>query len=172
MKRLTYIKCPHWWHQGRNPTPYSCKEPFQVVCDRLGKIEDILGDDYDLERLKVVLNQCMTLREEVKERFGITKNTPINRLRELVEADRDGRCYIANVKVGERVFVPDKDGKVIGCRVQGISLPAHGKDLIIHIGGYPAEYLWSDREGIDWWKTYEAAGAALKGEQDGKKYVI
>lgn len=105
------------------------------IIDRLAAIEDILGDDYDLDRL-----------------------------RELVEADREGRCYIANVKVGERVFVPDKDGKVVGCRVQGISLPAHGKNLIIHLGGYPAEYLWSDREEIDWWKSREAAERALKGE--------
>lgn len=101
---------------------------------RLKKIEDILGDDYDLDRL-----------------------------RELVEADREGRCYITSVKIGDRIFVPDKEGKIISTRVQGISLPVHGNDLILHLGGYPAEYLWSDREGIDWWKSREAAEAALKG---------
>lgn len=109
----------------------------ETAIHRLAAIEDILGDEYDLDRL-----------------------------RELVEADRDGRCYIANVKIGEQVFVPDKKGKVIACRVQGISLPAHGKNLIIHLGGYPAEYLWSDREGKDWWKTRESAEAALRREQE------
>lgn len=96
----------------------------------------------------------------------------LDRLRELVKADRDWRCYITNVKIGERIFVPDKDEKVVGCRVQGISLPAHGKNLIIHLGGYPAEYLWSDREGIDWWKTHEAAEAALKGERNGMEVKV
>lgn len=83
MERLTYIKCPHWWSQGRNPTPYSCKEPFQVVCDRLGKIEDILGNDYDLDHL-----------------------------RELVEADRGGRCFTSDVNLGGEVFyIPKFNGK-------------------------------------------------------------
>ena len=52
MERLTFVKGEHRWHQGRNPTPYSSRETFQSVCDRLGKIEDILGDEYDLDRLR------------------------------------------------------------------------------------------------------------------------
>ena len=105
---------------------------------RLKKIEDIIGDNYNLDHF-----------------------------REIVEADRDGRCYITSVKIGDRIFVPDKEGKIISTRVQGISLPVHGNDLILHLGGYPAEYLWSDMEGIDWWKSREAAEAALKGEAYG-----
>ena len=104
------------------------------ILRRLVDIENVLGEDYNLDRL-----------------------------RELVEADREGRCYITSVKIGDRIFVPDKEGKIISTRVQGISLPVHGNDLILHLGGYPAEYLWSDREGIDWWKSREAAEAALKG---------
>lgn len=92
-----------------------------------------------------------------------------DRLRELVEADKAGRCFIAPIKVGERVFLPNDKKEIIECRVQGISLPVHGKNLIIHLGGYPAEYLWTDREGVDWWKTREAAEAALKGERNGKE---
>ena len=42
---------------------------------RLADIEDILGDDYDLDRLK-----------------------------ELVEADRDGRCIVLPCKVGDKVY--------------------------------------------------------------------
>lgn len=100
----------------------------------LKKIEDILGDLYDLDRL-----------------------------RELVEADRDGRCFIAKAKVGEYIFVPNDDGEIVECRVQGVSLPVHGKNLILHLGGYPAVNLWADRENIDWWKTREAAEAVLEG---------
>lgn len=42
---------------------------------RLADIEDILGDDYDLDRLK-----------------------------ELVEADRDGRCVVLPCKIGDTVY--------------------------------------------------------------------
>lgn len=55
-----------------------------VICDRCYErmdgiredaIKDILGDDYDLDRLK-----------------------------ELVEADRDGRCIVLPCKVGDKVY--------------------------------------------------------------------
>lgn len=97
-------------------------------------VQEVLGDDYDLERL-----------------------------REIVQADRDGRCFISNVKVGDYIFFP-YDGEIVMCRVQGISLPVHGKNLLLHLGGYPAVYMWSDRENIDWWKTREAAEKNLKKE--------
>lgn len=58
--------------------------------ERLKMIEDILDDDYDPDRLEVMVNQCMTLRDEVAERFSITAKIPIGRLRKLVEADLDG----------------------------------------------------------------------------------
>ena len=71
MKRLTY-----WLEdQYGNPTDsiilesdyvfMNTPEKLKVVSSRLAAIEDILGDEYDL-----------------------------NRLRELVEADRDGRCIV------------------------------------------------------------------------------
>lgn len=76
MKRLTFVKGERRWHQGRNPTPYSSRETFQSVCDRLGKIEDILGDEYDLDEL-----------------------------REMVQAKRDGRCVVLPpIKVGDTAF--------------------------------------------------------------------
>lgn len=68
---------------------------FQAI-DRLADIEDILGDDYDLDRLKVLINQRMTMREEVAERFSITRNVPVDRLRELVGAYLEGRCVIVD----------------------------------------------------------------------------
>lgn len=45
------------------------------IPNRLAAIEDILGDDYDLSRL-----------------------------RELVSADKDGRCFVSDVKLGGEVF--------------------------------------------------------------------
>lgn len=60
------------------------------VLIRLSKIEDILGDEYDLDRLK-----------------------------ELVQADREGRCMVAKLKIGEHVFVVGKK-KIVKARIQEI----------------------------------------------------
>lgn len=47
----------------------------ETAIHRLAAIEDILGDDYDLDRL-----------------------------RELAQADRDGRCVVVPVKLGQPVY--------------------------------------------------------------------
>lgn len=56
----------------------------QTAVDRLAQIEDILGDTYDLDRL-----------------------------RELVEADKDGRCVVLQkepaLKKGDRVWYVDRE---------------------------------------------------------------
>lgn len=67
---------------------------LQKAVSKLSTIEDILGDDCDLDRLRVIVNQRMSMRDEVAKRFEITKNIPLDRLRELVEADREGRCTV------------------------------------------------------------------------------
>ncbi len=58
-------------------TGFNCSRPCdqRKLWERLKAIEDILGDDYDLDRL-----------------------------RELVEADRDGRCVVLPLKEGNPVW--------------------------------------------------------------------
>lgn len=93
MKRLT----ENAYGQMRTPPPSRNKSEnpsYESLYKRLAAIEDILGDEYDLDRLKVIVNQCMTMREEVAERFSLTAKIPLDRLKELVEADMDGRCFI------------------------------------------------------------------------------
>lgn len=46
-----------------------------MLMNRLKQIEDILGEDYDLDRLK-----------------------------ELVEADREGRCVVLPCKIGDTIY--------------------------------------------------------------------
>ena len=68
---------------------------------RLSLIEDILGDDYDLDRLATIMNQRMSMREDVAERWKLTSDIPIDRLRELAQADR---------LIGTTVYEPNKRG--------------------------------------------------------------
>ena len=64
MKRLT------WRVNGEARIMLNGIETCGTVADRLAAIEDILGDEYELDRLK-----------------------------ELVEADKEGRCIILPIKV-------------------------------------------------------------------------
>lgn len=65
---------------------------LQKIFNRLASIERILGKGYDLDRL-----------------------------RELVDADRDGRCMFTKCKIGDILFVVGKK-KVVEARVQEIYL--------------------------------------------------
>lgn len=66
MKKLTerhykkaegyYMKCSETCHVDCGEKSY-CEEVDNVV-DRLGTIEDILGDDYDLNRLKEIVEEA------------------------------------------------------------------------------------------------------------------
>lgn len=90
--------------------------------ERLAAIENILGDEYDFDRLK-----------------------------ELVEADRDGRC----------VVLPFRPPKTVYSCSKRFPIPekAHYVSAI--------NILWDMDRGYVFGDTPEAAEAALKGEQDG-----
>lgn len=103
------------------------------------RILDILGNEYDLDRL-----------------------------RELVEADRDGRCVVLPVKPGGTVRFA-KNPRAKHETVDAITIYQDGRiDLGFHEYGIKTE--WADRWSEDDARNYvpvEASEAALKGEQDG-----
>ena len=86
MKRLTkqhykktdgyYMKCSE--HCCKED--FSCEdcEKFDELVDHLAAIEDILGDEYDLDEL-----------------------------REMGQAKREGRCVVLDVKIGQKVWILD-----------------------------------------------------------------
>ena len=101
MKRLTDKRLaipPGQWQEVTREEARELKEisvpPMRELYYRLSQIEDILGDEYDLDRLRVLYNQRMTMREEVSERFSLTAKMPLDRLREIAEAEREGRCVV------------------------------------------------------------------------------
>lgn len=98
---------------------------------RLATIEDILGDDYDLDRL-----------------------------RELVEADRAGRCVVLPCKPGHTVWSSNS----FGVSSHVIRRLEQNKD-----GCFACSMLMFPFEdfGRKVFLTREAAETALKGEQDG-----
>lgn len=106
---------------------------------RLNEIEAIIGDDYDLDRL-----------------------------RELVEADRDGRCVVLPVKPGGVVRFA-KNPRAKKETVDAITIYPDGRmSFGFHEYGVKTEWVdrWSEDD-ADKYVPVEAAEAALKGEQDG-----
>ena len=77
---------------------YRLFEIEEILCDSVGDSDPDAEDEYDLDRLAVMCNQRMSMRDEVSERFSLTKDIPLDRLRELVEADREGRCVVLPCK--------------------------------------------------------------------------
>ena len=79
MERLTAFDGEFWIHKNFPPVEEDRVDEFidcvKDLASRLATIENILGDDYDLERLN-----------------------------ELVEADREGRCVVLPCKLHDKVF--------------------------------------------------------------------
>lgn len=109
---------------------------------RLKEIEDILGEDYDLDHL-----------------------------RELAEADRDGRCVVLPVKVGDTVYdttIEDITGEI---RAMTVASEVFFRSKSFNRLDFHAEnnrgafMTFNHRDiGRSVFRTREAAEAALKGE--------
>ena len=56
---------------------------------------------------KVELDVAEMVEETFEKHFGVT----LDRLRELAEADKDGRCVVLPCKVGDTVYLPAWDCK-------------------------------------------------------------
>lgn len=111
---------------------------------RLSKIEDILGDEYDLERLK-----------------------------ELVEADREGRCGVLPCKLHDKVFFVE-NGCVKETEVDSFhnwtsghwKISTHTDRMFDHWKGYEIDFSGINKTVF---LTREEAEAALKKMKEGDK---
>ena len=103
MERLTY------WNEDLGCYSYHCASGD--VTKRLAIIENILcegGEDYDLDRLSIILSQRMTMRQEVSERYRLTGKIKIERLKEIVEAEHEGRCVLLSEPMKPLVYYPNE----------------------------------------------------------------
>lgn len=97
---------------------------------RFADIEDILGDDYDLDRLK-----------------------------ELVEADRDGRCVVLPCRVGDTLYY-------IGGTYKTLIEPVTVEEVYIGDGvfavGVSSGFTTFTLQEKEWYKSKKEAEAALE----------
>ena len=111
---------------------------FQTV-DRLAAIEDILGDEYDLDEL-----------------------------RELVQAKREGRCVVLPCKVEDDVYI-NILGRTLPFTVISISQMSSTPTFKAQHGIRLVYIFKADDVGETVFMTRAEAEAALQGEQEEKR---
>ena len=111
MERLTYFKDVYW------RVNFSGVQYQADFVDRLAAYEDTGLEPEAVETVKLALAAKHMVDLET------LNNTPISRLVELAEADKDGRVVVLPCKVGQRVFaLMDMDKHISECEVKRISM--------------------------------------------------
>lgn len=111
MERLTYFKDGYW------RVNFSGVQYQADFVDRLAAYEDTGFEPEAIETVKLALAAKHMVDLET------LNNTPISRLVELAEADKDGRCVVLPCKVGQRVFaLLDTDKHISECEIKQIGL--------------------------------------------------
>lgn len=98
MERYTYFDSGKW-RMRVGDAEYSGKET-----DRLAAYEDTGLEPEEIERILDSYVRGMTLRTENAQRLEIIKEIPIVRLRELAQAEKEGRIVVLPCKVGDTVY--------------------------------------------------------------------
>ena len=99
MERLTYFKDGYW------RVNFSGVQYQADFVDRLAAYEDTGLEPEAVETVKLAL--CAKHMVDLET----LNNTPISRLVELAEADKDGRCIVLPCKVGDTVWRIVRDGE-------------------------------------------------------------
>ena len=71
-----------------------CYDLVQEILARLAAYEDTGMDPEEIERIVDAYGRGMTLRQETGERLRLIRSISTDRLRELVQADKDGRVWV------------------------------------------------------------------------------
>lgn len=149
MERITVFDGEFWAHKNFPPVKDDTVDEFvdcvKELAARLAAYEETGLEPEEIERILDSYGRGMTLRTENAQRLEIIKEIPINRLRKLAQAEKEGRLVVL-----QNVKYTDSDGEkalrhaMYMCGVQNNPVTRYTADAI-------AEKL-----------TREAAEAALK----------
>lgn len=137
-------------------------EILKNISLRLAAFENILGDDYNFNRLRELV------QADQEGRYIIMRDAERNgvaRLKELSEADREGRCVVSPCKVGDRLYTirTIQDGSFTleihdAGEIRQISVNTNGTFFLVDYG----HSLSANNFGKTVFRTREEAEAALK----------
>jgi hypothetical protein len=162
MERLTYDFCvgnKHCW-QVKGADNLECREvcrnqgengctdcPIAKAFDRLAAYEDTGLEPEEIERILDSYGRGVTLRTENAQRLEIIKEIPINRLRELAQADKAD-------EIGKYRFYycESEDEYLIGARL----------DTFYYARWDGSSFTWSMSRYLPWGKHVVAPETAWK----------
>ncbi|MEQ3171417.1 hypothetical protein AAA086_10155 [Dysosmobacter welbionis] len=129
--------------------------------DRLAAYEDTGVEPEEIARILDAYGRGMTLRTENAQRLEIVKGIQTDRLRELAQADREGRCVVLPAKPDQTIYQWRKgDDCPSVSRLDGVQINADGEITYPIWNGYLIPE--------DFGKTvfFTRVEAALRREQD------
>lgn len=129
---------------------------FDCLVERLAAYEDTGLEPESVEALK--LSMMGKAISEITEFDGL----PIDRLRELTEADKDGRLVVLPCKVGDTVYFRTYDcNGTVDLGIQPHKVTAIVGRAIVS-GRYTDAVLLPGQYGVSWFLTREEAEKALE----------
>lgn len=139
--------------------------PLAYAINRLESYEDTGLSPEEIERILDSYGRGMTLRTENAQRLEIIKEIPINRLRELAQAEKEGRLVVLPCDVGDKLYDVTL-GEVREKIVISLSmlLSKSVNHLVIHAENFRNAVTSYELQDIGktFFLTREAAEAALK----------
>ena len=155
MERLTYFKDGYW------RVNFSGVQYQADFVDRLAAYEDTGLYPESVEALK--LSMMGKAISEITEFDGL----PIDRLREIAEADKDGRCVVLQCKVGDTVWRIVRDGEPHITRDEGRDM-YFADDMTLCVELVGGRVTFTEKFGKTVFLSREEAEKALR-EMEGKK---
>jgi hypothetical protein len=111
MERITVFDGEFWAHKNFPPVKDDTVDEFvdcvKELAARLAAYEDTGLEPEEIERILDSYGRGMTLRTENAQRLEIIKEIPINRIRELAQAEKEGRTMVLPCDVKDTVYVID-----------------------------------------------------------------
>ena len=158
--------------------------PLAYAINRLESYEDTGLSPEEIERILDSYGRGMTLRTENAQRLEIIKEIPINRLRKLAQAEKEGRLVVLPCKdwfeivFGEQVLFWGIDTDYIETPIREISVD-NAERFTWYDGWKTLVLRGNDENGLDWefspedigktvFLTREAAEAALEERSGGR----
>lgn len=86
------------------------QEVINRAIDRLATYEDTGLEPEEIDRILDAYGRGMTLRTENAQRLEIVKGIKTTRLRELAQADKEGRCVVMPCQPGDKVSYKSSTG--------------------------------------------------------------
>lgn len=145
MKRLTYYSMKGSENDGYYLKPGVSKEQAKSW---IGSLEDLLGDNYDFNRLKELVQADQekrvaiwssdeyrdikaAVKVAVRDLIQIGENiadVPIDRIKKLIEADKEGRCVLLSSGYSEGIGNKILNQKIDKCSAMNSEMIQYASD--------------------------------------------